>query len=514
MCVNLYFNSEGGIKMKKTLFLALFSFFLGLFLAGIIFVYIPEKNTPGNVSFLNETSAPSLSSNLYAAPPVQAKPEYDFATIAERVAPAVVHIKAEKVERAQYRSRMDDPFFEDFWRFFGEPRRREQERRSISRGSGFFISTNGYLVTNYHLVVNAEKITLKTLDNTEYDAEVVGTDPESDLALLKVDKKNLPFVELGDSAGCRPGEWVLAIGNPLSFEHTVTAGIISAKGRQLLGGPTYQNFIQTDAAINPGNSGGPLVNMQGEVIGINSMISTTTGGSIGIGFAIPSDLAKKVVQQLKEKGRVIRGYLGVINPYPLDDAFRKSLDIDVKQGAMIQDVAPGYPAEKAGMKPYDVIVEVDGKPIKDHNDLLIKIADIPPGKTVEIKVVRKGGVEKILKAKIVERETEEEQQPTTSSNKDIGFKVRELTSRLASRLGYQTEEGLIIAEITRYSEADRKGISRGDIILEVNQIKMKTVKDLENILKKANPSDAVMLLLRREGNGRSTDFIVTLSIPE
>jgi serine protease Do len=512
MCANLYFNPEGGKKMKKTLFIALFSFILGLFLAGMIFVYIPEKNT--EVSFLDEPSTPSLSSNLYAAPPVQSKPEYDFATIAEKVAPAVVHIEVEKVERVQYRSMLDDPFFEDFWRFFGEPRGREQERRSMARGSGFFISADGYLVTNNHLVENAEKVTLKTLDNTEYNAEVVGTDPESDLALLKVDKKNLPFIDLGDSAGCRPGEWVLAIGNPLTFEHTVTAGIISAKGRQLLGGPTYQNFIQTDAAINPGNSGGPLVNMKGEVIGINAMISTTTGGNIGIGFAIPSDLAKKVVKQLKDKGRVIRGYLGVRGIYPVDEGVRKSLDIDVKHGAMIMEVDPDTPADKAGMKAYDVITDVNGTPVKDHNDLLIRIADIPPGTTVEIKVVRKGGEEKILKAKIIERETEEEQAPTTSSNKDIGFKVRELTSRLARRLGLQTEEGLIITEITRYSEADRKGIQTGDIILEVNQNKMETLGDLEDILKKAKSGDAVMLLMRREGNGRSTDFIVTLSIPE
>jgi serine protease Do len=512
MCVNLCFIFKGGLKMKKTLFIALFCFFLGLFLAGIIFVYIPEKNTP--VSFLDEPSAPALSTSLYAALPVQSKPEYDFATIAERVAPAVVYIEAEKVEKVQFRSMMDDPFFEDFWRFFGEPRGREQERRSTARGSGFFITADGYLITNNHVVENAEKVTVKTLDNNEFKAEIIGTDPESDVALLKVDKKNLPFVGLGNSDQCRPGEWVLAIGNPLSFEHTVTAGIISAKGRQLLGGPTYQNFIQTDAAINPGNSGGPLVNMQGEVIGINAMISTTTGGSIGIGFAIPSDLAKKVVKQLKENGKVVRGYLGVRGIYPVDEGIRKSLGIDVKQGAMVREVEPGTPADKAGMKPYDVIVEINGVPIKDHNDLLIKIADIVPGTTVEIKVVRKGGEEKILKAKITERETEDEgQKPETSSDKDIGFKVRELTPRLASRLGYRTEEGLIITDVTRYSEADRKGIQRGDIILEVNQTKMESVRDLENILKKAEPGDAIMLLLRREGNGGG-DFILTLSIPE
>lgn len=498
--------------MKKTLYIALFSFILGLFLAGIIFVYIPEQNVPD--SYQETASSPALSSNLYAAPPAQSKPEYDFATIAEKVAPAVVYIEAEKVEKVQLRSMLDDPFFEDFWRFFGEPREREQERRSTARGSGFFISTDGYLVTNNHIVENAETVTVKTLEGEIYKAKVVGTDPLSDVALVKVDEKNLPFVGLGDSTQCRPGEWVLAIGNPLSFEHTVTAGIISAKGRQLFGGPRYQNFIQTDAAINPGNSGGPLVNMQGDVIGINSMISTTTGGSIGIGFAIPTELAKKVVQQLREKGRVVRGYLGVRNIYPLDEEKRKALDIDVKNGALIQEVEPGTPADKAGLKPYDVIVEVDGQPIKDHNDLGIKIADIPPGKTVEIKVIRKGGEVKVLKAKIEELESEEGQKPVTSSDKDIGFKVDEMTSRLARRLGYKTEEGLIITEIARYSEADRKGLERGDIILEVNQKKMRSVSDLEDILKKAEPGDAILLLVRREGNGGSTDFLVTLRIPE
>jgi serine protease Do len=498
--------------MKRTLFIALFSFFLGIFLAGMIFVYLPEKNTPDN--YLAETSSPSLSSSLYATPLPQSKPEYDFATIAAKVAPAVVYIEAERVEKVRYRSLLDDPFFEDFWRFFGEPRQREQERRSTSRGSGFFISSDGYLITNNHVVENAERVTLRTLDNEEFTAKVIGTDPETDLALLKADKKDLSFVGLGNSDQCRPGEWVLAIGNPLGFEHTVTAGIISAKGRQLMGGPRYQNFIQTDAAINPGNSGGPLVNMQGDVIGINAMISTTTGGSIGIGFAIPSSLAKKVIQQLKEKGRVVRGYLGVRNIYPVDEQTAKSMKLDVKQGALIQKVEPGTPADKAGMKPYDVIVEIDGETVKDPSDLSFKIADIPPGTTVNIKVLRKGGEEKILKVKIAELESEEEPAEAAQTSKDLGLELREMDSRLARRYGYKTEEGLIIVEIEQSSEAYRKGIRQGDIILEVNQEKIQSIKDWENILKKTKSGDAIMLLLRREQNGESAEYIQTLSIPE
>jgi S1-C subfamily serine protease len=222
-----------------------------------------------------------------------------------------------------------------------------------------------------------------------------------------------------------------------------------------------------------------------------------------------------VVKQLKEKGRVVRGYLGVRGIYAVDDEIRKSLDIDVKNGAMIQEVEPGTPADKAGLEPYDVIVEIDGKPVKDHNDLSIKIADIQPGTTTEIKVVRKGGEVKTLKAKIAELESEEEPQPKASEDKDIGIRVRELTPRLASRYGYRTEEGLIILGVTPYSEADRKGIQRGDIILEINQERAKEVKDLERVLKKSDPDDAIMLLVRRESRrGDFTDFIVTLRIPE
>jgi len=499
--------------MKKTLIIALISFVLGLFLASLIFIYLPEKSMPDN--FLEESKASALSTALYAAPPsAQAKPNLDFVAVADKVAPAVVYIEAERVEKRQMRSLLDDPFFEDFWRYFGYPDR-EEEYRSRARGSGFFISSDGYIVTNNHIVEKAVSVNIRTLEGEEYKAEIIGNDKDTDLALLKVKAEDLPYIELGDSASCRPGEWVLAIGNPFNFQHTVTAGIISAKGRQLGGGPNYQNFIQTDASINPGNSGGPLVNLRGEVIGINSMISSPSGGNIGIGFAIPSDLAKKIISQLKDKGKVVRGYLGVRGIYPIDEDLKKSLNLKSKQGAMIQEVEPDTPAAKAGMEPYDVIVEVDGQPVKDHNDLLFKIADISPGTKVDIKVIRnKGKEEKILTVTLAERPGEEEETPAPSSDKDIGLQVRELTPSLARRLGYRTEEGLVITEVARYSEAERKDIKRGDIIIEVNQNKVKTIADMKRILDRAERGDVLMFRIRREGDVRLQDSIVTLRIPE
>ena len=280
--------------MKKTLLIAGISFIAGLFLAGLIFVYFPEKNV--QTSNWEEPSA--LSSNLYAAPSLQSQAGLDFATIAERVGPAVVGIVADKIEIRQSRGGFGDGPSDDFWdRFFGNPRDRQQEYRSKAGGTGFFISEDGYILTNNHIVENSIKIIVTSLQGDEYTAELIGTDSKTDIALLKVNNgSSFPYASLGNSEQLKVGEWVLAIGNPLGFAHTVTAGIVSAKGRQLVAAAPdlpYQDFIQTDAAINRGNSGGPLVNMNGEVIGITSMIYTPTGGNIGIGFAIPSDLTKK-----------------------------------------------------------------------------------------------------------------------------------------------------------------------------------------------------------------------------
>ncbi|NIO48526.1 MAG: Do family serine endopeptidase [Candidatus Aminicenantes bacterium] len=496
--------------MKKTALIALICFLLGIFLASFVFVYLPEKNAPD--SFLEETPSPSPSF-LHASPSPQMKPDLDFVSIAGKVGPAVVRIAAEKVEKRRVSSFWED-WPEDFWdRFFGIPRERERAFRSEARGTGFLISADGYIVTNNHVVENAEKVTVTTLNEKEYKAKIIGTDPNTDLALLKVDDKNLPFAELGDSEKLRVGEWVLAIGNPWGFEHTVTAGIVSSKGRQLgIPDVPYQDYIQTDAAINRGNSGGPLVSMKGEVVGITSNIISPSGGNIGIGFAIPSNLARKIINQLKEKGRVVRGFLGVRSKRITEDD-REAFKLKTKQGAIIGEVERGTPAEKAGLKKYDVIIEVNGTPVKDHHDLMFKIAEIEPGTKIEIKIIR-DGKEKILTATLGERASKEEQETPAASGKDLGFSVTTLTPRLARRLGFQTEEGVLITDVRQLSEASRKDLRAGDIILEANREKVRTDRELRSIVNKLDSGDTLPLLIRRERDGEPVEFISTLRIPE
>ena len=496
--------------MKRTVWIALTSFVLGLVVAGYVFLYHPERIAPAPVASVS--TAPGLSSSLFAEPAPEVKTNQDFVTISEKVGPAVLRIDAERRERRMSFGFGEGSPFDDFWnRFFDRPTPREpQEVPVTAQGTGFFISPDGYVLTNNHIVEKSVKVTVFSISGQEYAAKVIGADPRTDIALIKIEAKNQPFVELGDSTQVKVGEWVLAIGNPLGMEHTVTAGIVSAKGRQLETG-TYQDFIQTDAAINRGNSGGPLINMRGEVIGVTSNILTPTGGNIGIGFAIPSNIAKRVVEQLKEKGRVVRGYLGIV-PTGVTEGMVKQFKLPGRKGAVIASVEEGGPADKAGLKQYDVIVAINGQAVENETDLRFKIADVQPGQKASIKVIR-DGKEMTVTATVEELEPSEEPGTTPSTDKDVGLSVTPLTPGLARRYGLRTTEGLVITQVREYSEAARKGLEAGYIILEVNRKKVVTVRDFESILKNTPSGEEVILLVRIETDGGSREAIVTLRVP-
>ena len=501
--------------MKKYAWIAVSSFTLGLLLAGYVFLILPEKSAPAPDVFTAASPAPAASANLFASDLPQEKATLDFVTIAEKAGPAVVRIEAERrVSRSQ--SGGDWPFGDEFFdRIFPQPRQRQPESNTVPvGGTGFFISPDGYILTNNHLVEKdaTVRVTITTTAGDDYEAKIIGTDPGTDLALIKIEARNQPFIELGDSALVKVGEWVMAIGNPLGMDNTVTAGIVSYKGRSI-DTQSYQDFIQTDAAINRGNSGGPLINMKGEVVGINSNIVTAgfgSGGNIGIGFAIPSNIAKKVVVQLKEKGRVVRGRLGV-QIRDLTDGMVKQLKLKSKAGAVISVVEPESPAEKAKLKPYDVLVGVNGEPIKNSDDLRFRIADVQPGNKVDLSVVRDGKEMKVT-AVVDELEPEPEKGQLASTDKDIGLSVIALTPTSARRYGLRTTEGLLITEVRQGSEADRENLRAGLIILEVNRKKVTTVQEFEDILKKTDAGDEVILLVRQETEGKPQDFIVTVKV--
>ena len=502
--------------MKKYGWVAFTSFTLGLLLAGYLFLYTPDTPAPAPTVFTKaEPAAPAA--NLFASAPPQEKAAMDFVTIAEKIGPAVVRIEADRRQESRGRGMGGDwPFGDDFFdRFFGQPRPNQPESNTVQvGGTGFFITPDGYILTNNHLVEKDKttRVSITTLGGKEYEAKIVGTDPGTDLALLKVQAKDMPYAELGDSAQVKVGEWVLAIGNPLGMEHTVTAGIVSYKGRQI-DTQSYQDFIQTDAAINRGNSGGPLINTRGEVVGINSNILTEGfAGNIGIGFAIPSNIAKKVVVQLKDKGRVVRGRLGV-QTYARDltEGMVKQYKLKSKAGALISAVEPDSPAERAKLRQYDVIVRVNGEPVKNSDDLRFKIADIPPGQKVDLVVVRDGEEVK-LSAVVDELEPETEKGQVASADKDIGVSVVALTPNSARRYGLRTTEGLLITEVRPGSEAARENLAAGMIIVEVNRKRVTAVRDFEDILKRTATGDEVILLVRQEADGRSQDFIATVKV--
>ena len=353
-------------------------------------------------------------------------------------------------------------------------------------------------MTNNHVVENASDIKVSLSDKEEYAAKVIGRDPKTDVALIKIDaKKDLPAVALGDSSKLRVGEWVMAIGNPFGLGHTVTTGIVSAKGRIIGAGP-YDDFIQTDASINPGNSGGPLFNMNGEVVGINTAIIAS---GQGIGFAIPINVAKELLVPLRDKGRVVRGWLGV-QVQGVTPELAKSFGLDRERGALVADVMADTPAEKAGIERGDIIVEFNGRRIEEMNDLPRVVATTPPNADVPVKILRKGQ-EKVVQVKVAELKDKEERVAASSGGtleESLGLTVQELTPEIARSLRVNESKGLVVTNVEEGSPADEVGLRRGDVIVEVNQKKVDNLRDYRAALGRVGSADSLLLLVRRGGN--------------
>jgi serine protease Do len=439
---------------------------------------------------------------------VQMIPE-SFSDLAQKVKPSVVNIRVEKTLKSAggpvvfpfFGSPFGDrnPFGEFFNHGPGEGPPREFKQQGM--GSGFVIDAAGYIVTNNHVVDGADQIKVKLPDGKEFDAKVVGRDPKTDLALIKIDgAHDLRPLPMGNSDALRVGSWVVAVGSPFGLEQTVTAGIVSAKGRVIGAGP-YDDFIQTDASINPGNSGGPLLNLQGEVIGINTAIMSRSGGNNGIGFAIPVNLAKGVVAQLKNSGQVTRAWLGV-GIQDLTPDLAEYYHVADRKGALVTKVYEGDPADKAGIKVNDIVVQADGKPISSSRELSRIVAEAPVGERIPLTLIRDGKetTVQVELAKRVDSDT-----PITvgaNSSKELGIQVTKLTPDAAKKLGLpEDEKGVLVTEVQPGGKADEAGLQQGDIIKEVDRKPVATSDDVRKLVDKVKDGDAVQMLIRRANAG-------------
>jgi serine protease Do len=459
---------------------------VGTFLAAGYGVSIAVKPTP---------SAPVSASVSADTPMVPG----NFSDLAEKVRPGVVNIQvAKKVKNAGFLQ--GNPFgdqnpFGDFFGPFskGNPPRAPEQR---GVGSGFVMSRDGYILTNNHVVEDADQIKVKFANGKEYEGKVVGRDPKTDLMVVKIDgASDLQPLTPGNSDDLKVGNWVVAVGSPFGLEQTVTAGIVSAKGRTIGAGP-YDNFIQTNASINPGNSGGPLINMKGEVVGINTAI---IADGQGIGFAIPINMAKEIVPQLEAKGHVTRGWLGV-SIQEMTPELAKSLGLKEKKGALVAQVVSGSPAEKAGIEQGDVIVGFYGKPITDSKDLPRIVASTPVGESVTVKVSRDGKMmdRQIKVGEMEEKGVEVSQSP--ASHKSLGITIQNVTPEIAKGLGLKKETGVVVARVEPGSPAADAGIQRGDVIQEVNRKPVKDVEDFVQKVEKAKGQESILLFIQRGQN--------------
>ena len=426
----------------------------------------------------------------------------DFTELVEETSPAVVHIQTSNLGLSRNNRSGNEEIPEFFRRFFDAPDTPQrhpfgEERRG--GGSGFIVDSNGYIVTNHHVIDGAEQILVRLADRREYEAEVVGSDPQSDIALLKVDASGLPTLALGDSDELKRGQWVIAIGSPFAMEQTVTAGIISGKGRSN-GQQQYVPFLQTDVAINRGNSGGPLLNLEGEVIGVNSWILTTTGGSIGMSFSIPIEVAANTIQQLRDYGKVSRGLLGV-GIEGVQRELAEALKLDRPSGALVNRVEPGSAAERAGIEVGDVILTYDGNPIESFTDLPPLVGVTSPGKRVDL-VINRWGDRKTVSAVVAELPEPEALNTNLDSGRNeqsnaLGLKVGPIEEGSREDLG-NPEGGVVVREVEN-AAAWRAGIRKGDVILRINRGKVEDLADFNDHAADVGAGDTVALLLLQGG---------------
>ncbi len=431
-----------------------------------------------------------------------------FVEIAKKQNPAVVNISIKgKKPSAPMRSprrpndkNFKDPFQDFYDRFFGDRNRRP--RRGM--GSGFIINKEGLILTNNHVVEGADEIVVVVEDGDheekEYNAKIIGTDSKTDIALIQIlaeqrEQKEFPFLKLGNSDVLEVGEWVVAIGNPFGLSHTVTVGVVSAKDRSIGAGP-YDEYIQTDASINPGNSGGPLMNIKGEVIGINTaIISGNSGGNVGIGFAIPINVVKSILSQLKDKGEVTRGWLGVM-VQKITPELAESFNLSGKDGALVGDVIPNGPAEKSGIKSGDVIIKFDGKEVKTMEVLPKIVAATPPGKKVPVEVIRDG------KTQVVDVTLDvlkDENLKVAAAKDPLGIQVQEITEELRQSLNLKTNEGVLISDVAPGEPGGEAGLRRGDVIAEIKREPVRNLADYNRLIGNLKAGDNALMLIKRGG---------------
>src|SRR5687767_14938001 len=468
--------------------------------AAVIAAAMASTACSGNIATAGtaarDTPAPAVAQSIGPAPGRFAGALPDFAGLAEHYGPAVVNVavvgKRQQVDLPEGMS-PNDPFFE-FFRRFGQPGPRGNAPQARGEGSGFIVSADGYILTNAHVVQNADEVTVKMTDRREYTAKVVGVDEQTDVAVLKIEAKNLPTVRLGDPSKLRPGEWVVAIGSPFGLENSVTAGIVSATARAA--GGNYTPFIQTDVAVNPGNSGGPLFNLNGEVVGINSQIYSRTGGYMGVSFAIPIDVASSVKDQLVKTGRVTRSRIGV-QIQEVTAQLAESFGLDRPRGALVGMVENDGPGEHGGIKPGDVILKVDGETVETSSQVPVMIAGKKPGTPVEIEVWRNGSARELSVRPVEIQEKGERVASNPAQQADetarLGLAVRPLTQQEKRQAG--TDGHLLVEDVD--GPAAAAGVQPGDVILGVNGARVKSMDELRSAAKKRS-GKVVALLIERD----------------